>query len=395
MKTIIFFNIPSHGHINPTLPLVKRLAKRGHRIIYYCFEEWREQLESLPVEFRAYQNIKYRHGDVQSGNFIHLARRLLEVSDPILQAHLEEVKRDDPDLIIHDSLCPWGKIMAHELKVKAVSSITTFVIGYKLIRKNPSMIFQRLRELFSINYVMFRRYARKLYLKYGIQFSLKEVFRNKEKRNVVYTSHFFQPYAQDLGKEFYFVGPSFENREGKSDFPFNQLNPNQTKILISLGTIMNERTDFYRECFKAFKDQEVQVILSIGNKVDSKSLGEIPENFIVRATVPQLELLKQVSLFISHGGMNSVNESLHEGVPLVLFPQQGEQKIVANRVVELGAGIVLKGKNPTAQQIHQVAMHVLENPDFKKNAEKIEKTLREAGGVERAVEVVEEQLLKR
>ena len=66
-----------------------------------------------------------------------------------------------------------------------------------------------------------------------------------------------------------------------------------------------------------------------------------------------------------------------------------------NRVVEVGAGIVLKGKNPTAQQIHQVAMHVLENPDFKKNAEKIEKTLREAGGVERAVEVVEEQLLKR
>ena len=85
----------------------------------------------------------------------------------------------------------------------------------------------------------------------------------------------------------------------------------------------------------------VQVIMSIGSNVSEASLGPPPPNVIVQAYVPQLDVLQRASAFVTHGGMNSVSESLYYGVPLVVIPQMGEQEIVGRRVEELGAGLYL------------------------------------------------------
>ena len=84
--------------------------------------------------------------------------------------------------------------------------------------------------------------------------------------------------------------------------------------------------------------------MSVGEKTEISSLGSIPENFIVKNSVDQISVLQTADVFITHCGMNSVNESLYFGVPMVLFPQHSEQRIVADRVAELGAGIKLKRK---------------------------------------------------
>ena len=51
MARIFFFSIPAHGHVNPTLPLVRELTARGHRVIYYETEEFREKIEKAGAEF--------------------------------------------------------------------------------------------------------------------------------------------------------------------------------------------------------------------------------------------------------------------------------------------------------------------------------------------------------
>lgn len=43
MATIVFFGIPAHGHTNPTLEVVRELIARGHRVIYYSYDEFREK----------------------------------------------------------------------------------------------------------------------------------------------------------------------------------------------------------------------------------------------------------------------------------------------------------------------------------------------------------------
>jgi MGT family glycosyltransferase len=57
--------------------------------------------------------------------------------------------------------------------------------------------------------------------------------------------------------------------------------------------------------------------------------------------VPQVDILRRAGAFFTHGGTNSVQEALYNGVPLVIVPQAADQFWISARTVELGAGVVL------------------------------------------------------
>ena len=105
-----------------------------------------------------------------------------------------------------------------------------------------------------------------------------------------------------------------------------------------------------------------------------------------------MEVLKHASLFISHGGLNSIHDSLYLGVPLLLVPRQAEQTLNALRVVELGAGLTLKKEQVNPQTIHNHATRLLAEPQFKVEANRIGHTLRAAGGATRAADEIEAML---
>ncbi len=77
--------------------------------------------------------------------------------------------------------------------------------------------------------------------------------------------------------------------------------------------------------------------------------------------MPQLEVLKQANLFITHGGMNSSSESLYFGVPMIVIPVMGDQPIVAQRIEDLKAGIQLNLKKLTPVTLYNAVMEVLSN----------------------------------
>jgi UDP:flavonoid glycosyltransferase YjiC (YdhE family) len=84
--------------------------------------------------------------------------------------------------------------------------------------------------------------------------------------------------------------------------------------------------------------------------------------------------------------MNSVNESLYYGVPMGLFPLHSEERVVANRVAELGAGIKLKGNRP--KYLARAVADVLANPTYLENAQNLSKNFRNAGGAVEAANVI-------
>lgn len=102
-----------------------------------------------------------------------------------------------------------------------------------------------------------------------------------------------------------------------------------------MGTVHNHNADFYRTVIKALANEPVGVIMSIGYNIDAQELGEIPGSFLVEKFVPQLEVLKRTDVFITHGGMNSLNEALYFGVPVVVVPQQIEQGFNMRRLKRL------------------------------------------------------------
>ena len=164
--------------------------------------------------------------------------------------------------------------------------------------------------------------------------SILDILQNDEyTHTVVYTSPQFQPCAQTFTDKYAFVGPSIRPAAGA--FPKN----GDRLVYLSMGTVNNNMMQLYRSCIAAFADAPYQVVISAGEKTDVQALAPLPANVRVFSHVDQIAVLEQADAFVSHCGMNSASESLYFGVPLVVLPQTTEQRGVAARVLQMGAGV--------------------------------------------------------
>jgi MGT family glycosyltransferase len=154
-------------------------------------------------------------------------------------------------------------------------------------------------------------------------------------------------------------------------------------IYISLGTIFYRAPEFYRACFEAFGGEPCRVLVATGPQ-DTSEWGPVPANFTLQTFVPQLEVLRQASVFLTHGGMNSVSEALWFGVPLMVFPQHGDQHLVAAQVEALRAGVRIAPGEIEPARLREALRDVMNDPGFRRNAGIIQASFREAGGPVRA-----------
>ena len=102
--------------------------------------------------------------------------------------------------------------------------------------------------------------------------------------------------------------------------------------------------------------------------------------------VDQIAVLQAADIFLSHCGMNSVNESLYFGVPLVCFPQTAEQGGVARRVRQLEAGVFLK--NDRTKELRKAVESVLGDEKDRRNALIISESFKRSGGAKTAAEAI-------
>jgi MGT family glycosyltransferase len=159
-------------------------------------------------------------------------------------------------------------------------------------------------------------------------------------------------------------------------------------IYISMGTIFNDLPDFYRICLEAFGGTRFRVLIATGTKVDVSGLGPVPANIMLREHVSQLAVLKRAGLFITHGGMNSTSEALANGVPLLVFPQHGDQHLVAARVVELGAGLRLAAPDISPEALRVLAERVVDEAGFAVAARSIAASFAQGGGAGAAADAI-------
>lgn len=395
MSKALFFNIPAHGHINPTLPVVEELIRQGETIIYYDSNIVKEKIEATGVHFRAYEALSPAvrfNFDIDNAayNLMSIARVLIEFCEASLPFLLDAVRREQPDYIVHDFTCLWAKYTAEILNITAVATIPQFPVNMKRRPEAayPAMMLDFLKMFLTgiPSFLKFRQTAKRISRTYAVrQAGVMEMLASHEALNIVFTSRYFQPYPEDFDESFVFVGPAIRERDEKLDFPLQKQRP---LIYISLGTIFNVNMAFYQKCFEAFAGSDKQVILSVGQGIGLDSFQNIPPNFIVRNYVPQLEVLKRADVFITHGGMNSVSEGLYYGVPLIVIPQGGDQFFVADRVVKLKAGYTLNSCRFTPQKLYETADRIMADEQMRIQCESISASFRGAGGVVRAADEI-------
>ena len=218
--------------------------------------------------------------------------------------------------------------------------------------------------------------------------SITKFLENDDKTStIVYTSRSFQPQNEQFGENYSFVGPLID----KSKICSKQVSL-RPLIYISLGTVM-KRPTFYSVCLEALRYCKCDVIMSVGSQKTMDTLKNIPSHIQVEISVPQLTVLQNADIFITHCGMNSVHESIYLGVPMILFPQQSEQQIVANRLSEMGMGILLKELSQKA--IQESIKYVWDNKkSMQEKLKKLATTFKIAGGAKRAADVIENSVLR-
>jgi zeaxanthin glucosyltransferase len=107
---------------------------------------------------------------------------------------------------------------------------------------------------------------------------------------------------------------------------------------------------------------------------------------------PQLELLKQTSVCITHAGLNTVLESLAQGVPQVTIPGTYDQPGVAARIANKQTGVVTFLDKLTADHLSILLNEVLNDSTYRNNARRLQKAIAEANGLSVAADLVEESL---
>jgi MGT family glycosyltransferase len=155
-----------------------------------------------------------------------------------------------------------------------------------------------------------------------------------------------------------------------------------------MGTLFHADAAFFPEVFAAFEHEDVQVLISAGPCASDASLTAPPPNVTVAASVPQLDVLLQAAVFVTHGGMNSVSENLSSGVPLVVIPATSEQAIIGRRVEALGAGLFVAREAAGATRLRQAVRTVLADDGFRRPAGAVRASFSSAGGVVRGAAAV-------
>jgi UDP:flavonoid glycosyltransferase YjiC (YdhE family) len=193
--------------------------------------------------------------------------------------------------------------------------------------------------------------------------------------------------------QFHHTGP-FHDGKGREnvDFPWTRIT-GEPLIYASMGTILNGRVDVFRTIVAALaKHKDLQLVLSVGDQVDPKRIGPVPSNAIIVKKAPQLELLKQASVCITHAGLNTVLESLAQGVPQVAIPVAYDQPGVAARIAHKQTGVVTSLDKLTADHLSDLLNEVLSNSTYRENARRLQNAIAEANGFSVATDLVEQSL---
>lgn len=381
MSKIVFFCIPAHGHTNPTLPVVKVLTSMGHEVYYYSFLEFKEKIEAAGAHFIGCDDydlgMEDTNGERVAKDIVFSTELIVRATMAMDETITNDMQKLKPDVIVSDSVAYWGKLIAMKLGIPYVSSTTTFAFNdasSKIMKPSFMQIVKMILDMPKTAKLL----APLREKGYPAENILSIVRNDNDTRTIVYTSKAFQPFAETFSDLYAFVGPSI--REASEEI----IKTREKLVYISLGTVKNQMTDFYRSCIEAFRESAYEVILSAGKDTDIQALGEIPPHIHVFQSVDQIAVLQKADVFLTHCGMNSVNESLYFGVPMVLFPQTSEQQGVANRTAEVGAGLML----PSEKMILKTTETVLQTPAYREKAQQLSKDFHQCGGAKEAAQAI-------
>jgi zeaxanthin glucosyltransferase len=401
----ICFNIP--GHLNPMTALARQLQARGHDVVF-LYSSGAAGLPFVPGSEKDHINenrpeVSKLLGEDALKFAMHM---LMTQSEAILKSLPATLEAMGVEALLLDVGQFYAELAAMQLGMPYIhvsaalhldySGYTPLCL-YSWPHQTTPAALARNREgvakfvkLMQSNNAGIRAYAKSAGLKIDWDDLSSTI---SPLASITQTPRAFDFESAHWPPQFHHTGP-FHDGQGreKVNFPWERLT-GEPLIYASMGTVLNGRVDVFRTIVAALaKHRDLQLVLSVGDQIDPEQIGRVPDNAIIVKRAPQLEILKRASVCITHAGLNTVLESLTQGVPQLAIPVTFDQPGVAARIADKQTGVVASLDKLTADHLSTLLDEVLTDPSYRDNAGKLQKAISEANGLSVAANLVEESL---
>lgn len=388
---IAMFSIAAHGHVNPSLEVIRELVARGHRVSYAIPASFAEKVAATGATPVVYTSTLPTDDDPDAWGteLIDNIEPFLADAVQALPQLAEAFAHDRPDLVLHDITAYPAPVLAHTWGVPALSLWPNLVPweGYEEEVAEPMFAELKASPRGKAYYARFEAWL----AEHGVDTHPDRLIA-RPRRAVVLIPRALQPNADRVDESVYtFVGACQGERAEQGEW---RRPAGAGKVaLVSLGSAFTKQPDFYRACVEAFRTlPEWHLVLQIGKFVDPAELGELPDNVEVHSWVPQLAILRQADAFITHAGAGGSQEGLATGTPMVAVPLATDQFGNADMLQSLGVARHVPLEEVTPERLREAVLGLVGDPEVARRAAVIREGMAEEGGTRRAADLVEAEL---
>ncbi|QJS09328.1 macrolide-inactivating glycosyltransferase [Streptomyces argyrophyllae] len=389
---IAMFSVAAHGHVNPSLEVIRELVARGHRVTYAIPPVFAGKVAATgarPVPYTSTLPGPDADPEAWGTTLLDNVEPFLDNAVQALPQLVEAYADDVPDLVLYDITSYAARVLAHRWGVPAISLSPNLVAweGYEEEVAEPMWAEPRKTERGRAYYARFTAWL----AENGISQD-PDSFAGHPARSLVLIPKALQPHADRVDERVYtFVGACQGDRADQGDW--QRPAGAEKVVLVSLGSAFTKQPAFYRECARAFGDLPGwHVVLQVGRHVTRAELGDVPARVEVRDWVPQLAVLRQADLFVTHAGAGGSQEGLATGTPMVAVPQAVDQFGNADMLQKLGVARHLPAEEATADRLREAALALVDDPEVARRLKEVQAEMAQEGGTRRAADLIEAEL---
>ncbi|MGW9447207.1 macrolide-inactivating glycosyltransferase [Streptomyces sp. NPDC055632] len=388
---IAMFSIAAHGHVNPSLEVIRELVARGHRVSYAVPESFAAKVAETGATPVVYTSTLPTDEDPDAWG-----TELIDNIEPFLNDAVQALPQlaeafdgDRPDLVLHDITSYPARVLAHTWGVPAVSLWPNLVPweGYEEEVAEPMYAELKASPRGKAYFARFEEWL----AEHGID-TPPDRFVARPRRAIVLIPRALQPQADRVDESVYtFVGACQGERADQGEW--RRPAGAEKVLLVSLGSAFTKQPDFYRACVEAFGGLPGwHVVLQIGKFVDPAELGALPDNVEVHTWVPQLAILRQADAFVTHAGAGGSQEGLSTATPMVAVPLAADQFGNAEMLQSLGVARHLPMGEVTPELLRESVLALVDDPEVARRSREIQESMAREGGTRRAADLIEAEL---
>jgi MGT family glycosyltransferase len=157
-------------------------------------------------------------------------------------------------------------------------------------------------------------------------------------------------------------------------------------IYLSLGSLGSGDVELMRTLIGTLGDAPYRIVVSKGPQHDQL---ELAGNMAGAEFLPQVSILPHVDLVITHGGNNTVTESLRFGRPMIVLPLFWDQYDNAQRIAENGLGVRLDTYAHAPEELTGAIERLLAAAPVHERLNAISSRLAAAPGTVKAADLIE------